>query len=274
MEADPSRPYGDRYRLIPFFALVLAFSVPFWLIGGRRLPLAMKLPASALMFVAPLIAASILTYRSEGLPGVGSLLKRVFDFRRITNKVWYLPVIFLLPVVYLLSYGAMRLMGRSLPEPDIHIPTIPILLVVFFISAVAEEVGYMGYAADRMQARWSALTSALILGGFWSLLHVIPDIQNDHGPGWIFWQRAVHSVALRVLIQWIYNNTGQSLFAAILFHDMDNVSVSLFPNDGSHYDPAVTGLFTAAIAVVVTFLWGAKTLSRYRYRVERTEAAT
>jgi hypothetical protein len=67
------------------------------------------------------------------------------------------------------------------------------------------------------------------------------------------------------VIVWIYNNAGKSVFAAILVHDMDDVSWSLFPNDGSHYDPAVTGVITAVIAVIVTYLWGARTLAHYRY---------
>ncbi len=53
--------------------------------------------------------------------------------------------------------------------------------------------------------------------------------------------------------------------AAVLFHDMINVSDSLFPNEGSHYNPAVTGPILGIVALIVTFLWGPKTLARYRY---------
>jgi RimJ/RimL family protein N-acetyltransferase/membrane protease YdiL (CAAX protease family) len=259
---------GDRRRAIDFFLLVVALSAPFWLLGGT-LPLPMHLPTSALMFVAPLVAASILTYRDEGREGLARLLRRVFDHARIGNKVWYLPTLLLLPALFALSYIVMRLLGRMLPEPDVPVLTIPILLVVFFITAAFEEVGYTGYAVGRMAPRWRALTMALAIGTFWGLLHVVPDIQNDHDVAWIAWQRGVYSVALRVLIVWIHNGTGRSLFAAVLFHATDNVSVSLFPNDGSHYDPAVTGAFTAAVAAIVTFLWGARTLATYRFAEPR-----
>ena len=97
----------------------------------------------------------------------------------------------------------------------------------------------------------------------------MPDLQNHHGLGWIAWQRGVYDVALRVLIVWLYNNTGGSVLAAILFHATDNVSVSLFPNAGSHYDPAVTGTITAITAAIVVLLWGRKTLARYRYAGKR-----
>ena len=93
----------------------------------------------------------------------------------------------------------------------------------------------------------------------------------------IVWQRGVYDVGLRVLIVWIYNNTagtrshntgsaaGNSVLAANLLHDTDNVSASLFPNDGSHYDPAFTGALTAVTAVVVALLWGPKSLNRLRF---------
>jgi CAAX protease family protein len=175
------------------------------------------------------------------------------------------PIIFLLPLIYLLSYGVMRLLGLPLPEePYIPFLTIPILFVAFFIGAVGEEVGWMGYVVDPLQERWSALNTSLILGSVWAIWHVVPYIQAHHTPTWIAWQ-CFTTVALRILIVWLYNNTGKSLFAAILFHDMINVCDFSFPNYGSYYDPAITGPIIAITAVIVTFLWGPKTLARYRY---------
>lgn len=253
---------------LKFFILVFALSIPFWLIGTvaeQGLPLPMNLPVSALSFVCPMIAALILVYKENKIDGIKQLFKRTLDYKRIKSKAWYVPVIFLMPVIYLLSYGVMRLMERALPEPLIPFLIMPMLFIGFFITAAGEELGWMGYAVDPMQDRWSALTTGVILGLVWGILHVVPDIQAHRDLAWIAWQRGVYSVALRILIVWIYNNTGKSIFAAILFHDMDNVSWSLFPNYGSHYDPAVTGVITVVIAAIVTFLWGSKTLARYRY---------
>jgi hypothetical protein len=70
---------------------------------------------------------------------------------------------------------------------------------------------------------------------------------------------------VRVIIVWLYNNTGKSVLVTILFHDMLNVSEFLFPNYGSHYDPAITGILIIITAVIVTFFWGAKTLAHFRY---------
>ena len=71
-------------------------------------------------------------------------------------------------------------------------------------------------------------------------------------------------MANRVLITWLYNNTGGSVFVAVLFHAMINVTWQLFPINGSYYDPRVTGLITAAVAVIVVIGWGPRTLMQTR----------
>ncbi|HZD59242.1 MAG TPA: CPBP family glutamic-type intramembrane protease, partial [Anaerolineae bacterium] len=165
---------------LTFFVLVFALSIPVWLvIGGRPLPGPINLPVSSLWntFV-PLVAASILVYREEKFAGIKRLLKRAFDYKSIKPKIWYVPIIFLMPLIYLLSYGVMRLIGRPLPaEWQISFLAIPLLFVAFFIGAAGEELGWMGYAIDPMQDRWSALTASLILGLVWAIWHVVPNIQ-------------------------------------------------------------------------------------------------
>jgi len=250
---------------LTFFVLVFALALPFWLLGAlvKHVPIPLNLPVSALQFVCPLIAALILVYREEKLGGVKRLLKRAFDVKRIRHKIWYVPIIFLMPLIMVLSYGVMLLLGRPLPEPSISFLLIPILFVVFFIPAVCEEVGWTGYITDPMQERWSAFTTSLILGSVWAIWHVIPELQANT-PAWVAGQ-FFSTIGLRVLIVWLYNNTGKSVLAAILFHDMVNASEFSFPNYGSYYDPVITRALTAITAMIVTFLWGSKTLARYRY---------
>jgi membrane protease YdiL (CAAX protease family) len=254
---------------LKFFVLVFALSLPFWLLGAIAhhfsLGLPFNLPVSALQFVCPLIAACILVSREEQPGGVKRLLKRAFDVKRIKHKIWYVPIILLMPLIMVLLYEVMLLLGRPLPEPHISFLLIPILFVVFFLPAACEEVGWTGYVTDPMQERWIALTTGLILGAVWAIWHVIPELQANT-PVWVAAQ-FFSTIGLRILIVWLYNNTGKSVFAAILFHDMVNVSEFSFPNNGSHYDPVITGALIAITVVIVTYLWGSKTLARYRYAV-------
>jgi CAAX protease family protein len=253
-----------------FFALVFVLAVPFWVIG----PLAdrvlhtyipINLPISALWFVSPITAAAILTYREKGSDGVKKLLRRVVDYRQIQNKIWYLPIFCLWLVMIVLAYGLMDVLGASLPDdPQFSVLMVPIFFGAFFVSAVCEEVGWQGYAIDRLQDRWSAVAASGIVGIVWALGHIVPFIQLHHTPPWIVWQ-CLGMVPFRILIVWLYNNTRKSIFAAVVFHAMSNVSQFSFPNNGSYYDPFFAFLMLVLTAAIVIVVWGPETLARYRY---------
>jgi membrane protease YdiL (CAAX protease family) len=239
-------------------------SIPNWLIELRDWPITAAVGS-------PLIAALSLSYREGGLAGTKRLLRRVIDLRRIKPKIWYVPTIFLLPVTFLLTYAVTHLTGLPLPD-KLYIPLlmIPPLFVLFAVLAASEEVGWTGYVTDPMQERWSALTTSIILGSVGAIWHFVPLIELGRTPAWIAWW-TLGTVALRTLTVWLYNNAGRSLFAVIVFHATFNVSFAVFPNYGSHWNPAVTGAITAIAALIVTFLWGPKTLARYRYAVSRPD---
>jgi uncharacterized protein len=254
---------------LPFFLLVFLLSVPFWLASAvtqqdlpKRIPI--NLPVSALAAFNPMMAALILVYREDGPAGVKRLLKRSVDCKGIKARIWYFPAIFLMPMIMALEYGALLLMGAPVPQPQFSILMIPIFFFGFFIAAIGEELGWQGYAIDRLQGRWNALESSIILGLVWAIWHLIPFIQTHHSPRWVAWQ-CVTTILARTIIVWLYNNAGQSVFIAILFHAMLNVSEFLFPRYGSHYDPLIASVIMALTAGIVIFLWGAQTLARFRY---------
>ena len=132
---------SSKRSLLKFYVLVFALAVPFWLVGAvvevEGLP--MDLPVSVLMLVCPITAAWILVRRDEGPGGMRRLMKRVFDYRKITRRIWYVPMILLMPITLLLTYWMMRLTGVASPEPSTALAEAPILVVAYFIAAVGEE---------------------------------------------------------------------------------------------------------------------------------------
>jgi membrane protease YdiL (CAAX protease family) len=159
------------------------------------------------------------------------------------------------------AYGLMRVMGTPLPTPHVPVLAAPVMFLAFFVGAVAEEVGWSGYATDPMQARWSALRVGILLGLVWAAWHVVQLLELHRSPSWIAWW-CLYTVAGRILTVWLYNGTGKSVFATVVFHAMANVSWQLFPNGGSHWDPRITGLLLALVAAMVTIVWGPRTLAR------------
>jgi uncharacterized protein len=160
-----------------------------------------------------------------------------------------------------LSYGAIRLMGVPVPAPPFSVGTILALFVGLFIGALGEELGWSGYAIDPLQERFGALEGALLLGMVWAVWHYVPLLEVHRSLAFIAWW-SLGTVAARVIIVWLYNNTGKSVFVAALFHTMINLTWQVFPINGSYYDPRVTGLITAIVAVVVVIVWGPRTLAR------------
>ena len=251
-----------RSSPLAFFVLVFALSIPFWALGAlSAVQLLPALPISALGFVCPVAAAAILVYREKGGAGVGGLLKRSFDFSRIGAKAWLVPVIFLQPVIMGLSYAVIRLSGTAIPLPQLSLWPALALFVVFFIASLGEELGWSGYATDPLQEHFGALRASLLIGVVWAVWHFIPLLQAQRSAEFIAWW-SLGTLANRVLIVWLYTNTGRSVFVAAIFHAMINLTWQLFPVSGSFYDPRVTGSIAAILAVGVVLVWGPRTLAR------------
>lgn len=114
-----------------------------------------------------------------------------------------------------------------------------------------------------MQDRWNALQTGILLGLVSVLWHIVPLLVLHRSPSWIGWW-CRYAVAARILIVWLYNNTGKSVFAVALFHATLNLSWMLFPIYGSHFDMRLGGLGMIFTAAIVTVVWGPRTLARYQ----------
>ncbi len=262
-DKDSSNTIASRSRSpLKFFLLVFALSIPLYLVGAvTGLQLLPGLPMSSLAFSCPMTSALILIYREKKTAGVTELLKRSFDFKRIRAKIWYAPIVFLMPGVMVLSYGVMRLMGSPLPTPQFPVLAALVMFLAFFIAALGEELGWSGYIIDPMQDRSNALQAGIVLGLVLAAWHIVPLVQAHRSSAWIAWW-CLYTVAGRVLLTWLYNNTGKSVFAATLYHAISNASWQLFPSHGSQWDPRITGLIVAFAAAIVTVVWGSRTLAR------------
>ena len=256
-----------------FFALFLALSVPVWILGAVSptfLPEAIpiNLPTAALMTFNPALAAAILTVRDDGARGLRALIARALDARRMTRAIWWLPIFGLMPLVMIVNWLWVVGAGRA---PEVVWPPwslVPVLFGMFLIVDLGEELGWQGYAYDPLARRFGALATALGMGAFWALIHVVPLLEAGRAPDWIFWH-CLGQVALRVLTVWIYVNTGRSVFATTVFHTMTNMSEYLIPNYGSSYDPLISTSVLWLLALGVMSVWRPSTLAQLR-RERRT----
>ncbi len=239
-----------------FFLLTTVLVLPFWLLGALdSRPLMPALPLSALGIVSVVGAATILSWRQNGPRGAADLLKRSFDFVRVESRLWYFPAVLLVPLVSVAAYGWMRAVGIELPAPRITVLRTLGLFLAFLVGALCEELGWSGYAIDPLQERHGPLVGALVVGVVWAAVHFVPLAQAHRSLSFVAWW-TLGTVSMRVIIVWLYNHTGRSVFVASLFHAMSNVAWQLFPVDGSAYDPRFTSPILAAVAVLVVAAGG------------------
>jgi uncharacterized protein len=161
-----------------FLFLVFILTVPFLIVGAlKTLQVIPGIPMAALAIVCPVTAALIFVYREKKFAGIKELLKRSFDFKRVRSKIWYVPLVLLMPCIMLLSYVVMGLLGMHLPTPRFKVVNMLVLFVMFFIGALAEELGWSGYVIDPLQSRFGALGGAIILGLVWAVWHWVPLLE-------------------------------------------------------------------------------------------------
>ncbi len=261
-------------KVVLFVLLAYGWSWFFW-IPSALMAKGLLVPTSLESFFnfafklggwGPLLAAFLVTYLDLKKEGVIDLLRRGVKYR--FGLIWYLVALFLFPILIGGSLFLAALTGEPLPELEVLAEpiTIPIsFLVVFFMTGpLQEEFGWRGFVQERLQSRWNALTTSIVVGTMWGLWHLPLFFVPEMG---FYYERPILGLILSTIlvsipIAWIYNNTGRSVLAAMLMHASFNWSHFLFPTLNSDRASLILFLLEAFIAVIIVLIWGSKTLTR------------
>ncbi len=258
-----------------YFIIAFTFSWILWFPGILQSRGVISTPLPLLLFLiigsfGPFISSFYLTYRKEAKPGVKRLWKRAFNFK-IPIK-WLALIIFLPLCVTALSLYLKILGGGE--KPDLQLITNPIAILVTFLflfflgGSFAEEFGWRGYALDRLQQKWNASASSLILGFIWGLWHLPLFFAEGLSQSYIpFWAFLIWTMSASILFTLFHNNTSGNILVALLFHTMLNLSIALFPivemkHDGDQRGFIYFAILYVIISIIVVLIWGHKKLSR------------
>ncbi len=224
--------------------------------------------------IGPMVTGITFTYLTRDKAGRRDYWKRIIDFKRIP-ATWYLVILLFVPILNSLAAMLDKLTGGSgatWGEAALNFLTNPssIILSILFASLFPfiEELGWRGYVLDRLQERHSALVSSLILGAVWSLWHlptffIRDSYQASLGIGTPeFWLFFAGIVPLTFAFTWIYNNTGRSTLAVILFHSMVNFTGELIALSERADTLSIALWFVVAIGIAV--IWSVKTPARQK----------
>ena len=203
-----------RSPLVAYFVFVFGIE---WLLVFA---LASTIPPMIALLIGswlPNIIGIFITGVAGGRAGLRELFNKVVLWR-IPLK-WYIVALLLPTILGFLAIGLYTLLGNAMPEFAPASQLLLIVLVSIFTGAMGEELGWRGTALPRLQARWNALISSLILGVLWGLYHLpsflIKGLPLDDLPLIPF---MIGALSLTILVSWTFNHTGGSLIAVFLYH--------------------------------------------------------
>jgi membrane protease YdiL (CAAX protease family) len=215
----------------------------------------------------PTFAALIVTLVLTGKGGVRELFAPLLRWR--VSVVWYCVALFWQPGILLAVIGLDMFLGKPTPDFGLVGPWFIVLpmFLTYLLFNLWEEVGWRGFALPRLQARYSALLSSLIIGVLWGLWH-LPLFLDRNNPmstfPFIAW--FIGTVASAVLYTWLYNNAKGSLLIVSLFHAAGNTATAaVFVASGGAISVQafllVTGM-TCLAAIIIVAMFGPARLSR------------
>ena len=271
-----------KYPLASFFILAIGLTWIFMItdaLGSQGiLPFRLPLPLMVGMGYMPTLAAFIVSGITEGKEAVRALFSKLLIAR--VGLRWYLISIFGLPVIYvatILLYNQFSGMPTvpilssrmpALPPLQLALSIVPMFIIIGIVNG--EELAWRGFALPRLQRRYNALTSSLILGTIWTLFH-LPLFFTKTGSSQAdesFVGFLISTVAITILYTWIFNNSRGSVLLAYLFHAAANTWSQVFSID--HANPAIGWILTGLLVLVagiVAFTTGPENLSRKTIRI-------
>jgi membrane protease YdiL (CAAX protease family) len=266
------------HPLIWFFVLAYAGSWLAWLPSTlAALGVVKGSPAPYLHLLGglgPMFAAVLVTWGSGDRAALRRLRDRSLTLRggvRWVAAAFLLPAgLFALALLMLSVFDASPVrwnrLGTSTEYPEMPPPVFWLANVVCY--GFGEEVGWRGFALPRIQARRSALSSALLLGVAWAIWH-LPLFTFTDGlahlgiGGTVGWLMSILTGS--VLMTWFFNSSRGSVLAVAVFHGVLDIFMTspVVPNVAS-----VMGAILTIGTVALVPLFGPSHLARQTRTIE------
>ena len=276
----------QKHPLAAFFLLVFGLTWPFMIVDAlgshEILPFRLPMPLMVVMGYMPTLAAVIVTGKMQGKEGIRALFKKLLIAR--VGLHWFTLAIFGYAAICAGAIGLANLFGKSstpflsenLPQFSSPVEAVLSIAVMFIVISLVngEELAWRGFALPRLQAKYNALTSSLILGVIWGLFHLplFFTLTGSSQAGASFVGFLISTISLTVIFTWMYNHTRGSVLLAYLLHGAINTWTRIFAID-HNANPLVSGSMTGLtllVAVVLVVTLGAENLSRNQKRIQHS----
>jgi membrane protease YdiL (CAAX protease family) len=209
-----------------------------------------------------------------GRDGLIALLKRFLIWR--VGWKWYLAAFLPAPSLIVLAVYIHAALTGTMPDfstvmareifgesANLWLFVLPFFLVDFITNG--EEIGWRGYVLPRLQAKYNALISTLIVGVIWGLWH-LPKFLSHWSIASFGWFM-LHTLAFSIILTWLYNSTRGSLLMVAIMHASANTVGVFMPmaNTVSSENMGVYMIFVlleVVTAIMIVIVTGAERLSR------------
>jgi CAAX protease family protein len=258
------KAFVQKHSIAAYFVLALAIS---WcaslltlgpkFLAGEPLLMADALPGLVGMMLGPSLSGIVLTWIVDGKPGLQALFSRMGRWN--VGLRWWAAALLLFPGLLLI----VLLLLAGLISPA-YLPGFEILGIAYGLFAgFFEETGWTGFAVPRMQRKFGALTAGVLLGLIHGIWHIVADFMGSSGALGSYWfihfaaLWVVGLIAFRIIMIWVYNNTGSVLLAQLMHASFSGSLITLTPrpiipaNETFWYVIFALAVWAAAAVVIV-----------------------
>lgn len=176
--------------------------------------------AFPLYLLAPAIISSMMIAVLDKSVGIKYFYKK--NFATGFHFKWVIICV-LLPIVIIFAAKIADniVQGQSFNYWNSASSITPGFILMIAIGCIGEEVGWRGYLLPLLLKRHNSLLSSIILGTLWGFWHA-----GDYGEGIGFLLFVVSTIALSIIMTWLYHKSNGSVLVAILFHFIYNLAGS------------------------------------------------
>jgi uncharacterized protein len=234
---------------------VILFDAPYRLFSAIGAILGLGLPAF------------LVTAVTDGRAGVRELLGRTVRWR--VDVRWYALAVLGTPATMFLIgtavAGTAPLDALTARWSLLVTVFVPQLLVAIFTTQIFEELGWTGLVQHKLQDRHGALRAALLVVAPFTLIHFPTYLIGAPVTGAAVVRAltmlipvAIFGIFFRVLIAWLYNGSGRSVFVAALVHAVFNTAgdskfaPQFFPPTAAMWLPLAAVVVLGLLAAVLT----------------------
>jgi membrane protease YdiL (CAAX protease family) len=255
------RSFVARHPVFAFVGLAYAFSWAWWLpqaFGGPPVRVGVGWPTHLPGLLGPGLAALVVTAVVEGRAGLRDLWRRSIRWR---VGWWWLSVVVILlaGAIAVIATGGAGDVAALTGYPGVSSAwgALGTIAFVFVVNGFGEELGWRGFAVERLSQHHTLLPTALVVALVWAPWHlpvffVTESFQAYAAADVAGW--AIGLTAGSVVLAWLYCRASSSVLLVAAWHTAFNFTSATPATSGALAAASSTLVMVAAVAIVAVEL--------------------